>query len=295
VSTLIVGCGYLGERVGRTLVLRGERVYGTVRSAGRAAEIATLGIEPVIADVVRPESLSALPEVDRVLYCVGFDRAGGQSMRTVYVEGLRNVLDRLPTSARRVVYAGATSVFGQTGGVWVDEDSPTQPVTVSGKVCLEAETALRAWAGGGQPGITAIVLRFSGLYGPGRVVRRALLERGAPIPGDPAKFLNLVHIDDAARAAIVALETAAPDPLYLVSDDRPLERREYYALAARLLGAPPPRFEPPVDGSPEEARDEANRRISNRRLREELGVTLAYPDITTGLPAALQSPTAGSM
>ena len=91
-------------------------------------------------------------------------------------------------------------------------------------------------------GASLVILRFSGLYGPDRVIRRVLLERGEPIPGDPAGYLNLVHIDDAAQAAVAALEAARPDPLYLVSDDRPVERREYYALAARLLDAPPPRY-----------------------------------------------------
>jgi nucleoside-diphosphate-sugar epimerase len=287
VSTLIVGCGYLGERVGGELVRRGEQVFGSVRSAGRAEAIARLGIEPVIADVVRPETVGGLPAIARVFYCVGFDRSSGDAIRAVYVGGLTNLLERLPDSARRIVYASSTSVYGQSGGDWVDEDSPTAPVTSSGKVCLEAETALREWAARHRRGNPPVVLRFSGLYGPGRVVRRALLERGEPIPGDPTRFLNLIHVDDAARAAIAALEAGRPNPLYLVSDGRPIERREYYELAARLLGAPPPQFEPPVAGGPEAAGEEANRRISNRRMRESLRVDLAYPDITAGLPAAI--------
>jgi nucleoside-diphosphate-sugar epimerase len=127
------------------------------------------------------------------------------------------------------------------------------------------------------------VLRFSGLYGPGRVIGRAVLGRGDPITGNPDRFLNLVHIDDAARAAAAALVTEVPDPLFLVTDDRPVERREYYSLAARLLNATPPRFEPPSLDD----RDTTNRRIANRKMREVLGVRLAYPDIITGLPAAL--------
>ena len=94
--TLIVGCGYLGARVGSMLVRRGDQVWGTVRSSGRAAQIASHGIDPVIADVLRPETLESLPAAERVLCCVGFDRAGGADMRTVYVEGLRNLLERLP-------------------------------------------------------------------------------------------------------------------------------------------------------------------------------------------------------
>ncbi len=286
-STLIVGCGYLGECVGSELVRRGERVFGTVRSARRASEITDLKINPLVADVLRPETLQLAPATERVLFCVGFDRAGGADMRTVYVEGLRNLLERLPTPAPRLVYVSSTSVYGQSGGEWVDEDSPAQPIQQSGRVCLEAEQAASQWAQG--TGASLVVLRLSGLYGPSRVIRRALLERGEPIPADPSGYLNLVHIDDAARAAIAAIDAPGPDPLYLVSDDRPVQRHEYYELAARLLDAPPPRYLPSADAREGAIHDAANRRIANRRMRVGLGVNLLYPDIWKGLPAALGS------
>ena len=76
-TTLIIGCGYLGERVGVRLRRGGEQVFGTVRSDARAAEIAAQGIEPVIADVLDRASLRGLPAAERVFYCVGFDRSAG--------------------------------------------------------------------------------------------------------------------------------------------------------------------------------------------------------------------------
>ncbi len=286
-STLIIGCGYLGQRVGALACRMGERVFGTIRSAGRAADIVRVGIEPVIADVLDLESLRGLPAADRVFYSVGFDRTAGSTMRTVYVNGLQNVLDRLPALTTRFVYASSTGVFGQSGGEWVDEESPTNPAHESGRICLEAECRIRAWANSRDGSAKAIILRFAGLYGPGRVVRRAIVERGEPIPGDPSKYLNLIHIDDAAGAAIAALETTAAPPVYLITDDRPVSRREYYSLIARLLGAPESRFEMPRPGTVEEGRDATNKRISNHRMREVLGVKLQYSDIVTGLPAAL--------
>lgn len=284
-TTLIIGCGYLGERLGIRLVQDGGRIFGTVRSPERAEAIARSGIVPVIADVLRPETLAALPAADRVFYAVGFDRSAGAAMREVYVDGLQNVLDRLPGSVDRFVYAGSTGVYGQSGGEWVDEDSPAAPEHESGRVVLEAEGRIRAWAG--ARGVSAVILRFAGLYGPGRIVRRALLERAEPIPGDPDRFLNLVHIDDAAAAAAAVLDCENPAPVYLVADDRPVTRREYYATAARVIGAPEPRFEPPRPGSVESTRDATNKRVDNRRLKADLGVVLRYPDITTGLVAAL--------
>jgi nucleoside-diphosphate-sugar epimerase len=289
VTTLIVGCGYLGQRVGVLLSGRGERVFGSVRSSARADAIARLGIEPVIADVLSPASLRALPTAERVLYCVGFDRSAGASMRAVYVDGLKNVLNHLDRSPviKRFVQASSTGVYGQTGGEWVDENSPAVPASDSGRVVLEAEECVRGWASRRDGSCFAVVIRFAGLYGPDRVVRLGLVKSGEPIPGDPEKLLNLIHIDDAAQAAVAAL--AAPDvaPVYLASDDRPVTRRDYYARVAALVGAPAPRFVPPQPGSAVDARDATSKRIANGRMKTGLGVDLFYPDIMTGLPAAL--------
>jgi nucleoside-diphosphate-sugar epimerase len=287
-TTLIVGCGYLGERLGERLRRQGERVVGTVRSPDRASAITALGIDPVVADVLAPESLGRLPEAEHMFYAVGFDRAAGSSMRRVYVDGLRNVLEKLPRTVTRVVYASSTGVYGQTDGEWVDEASPAVPQHESGRVCLEAEQLLRNWAASTDRSVTAIVLRFAGLYGPGRMVRRSLLEREEPIPGDPQKFLNLIHIDDAAQAAVAALEAVRPEPLYVVTDDRPVTREEYYTRMAELLDAPAPRFALAAANTPEAARDATNKRLSNRRIKSGLNLSLIYPDITTGLAAALQ-------
>jgi putative transcription antitermination factor YqgF len=305
VTTLVVGCGYLGTEVARRLVARGERVLGTTRSAVRGGWLRAQAIEPVVADVLEPESLRKLPRADRVLYCVGHDRAVGLPMRTVFVGGLTHALEALAGRFGHLVYASATSVYGQTDGGWVDEDSPTVPREESGRVCLEAETLAREFAV--DRGLSLSIVRYSGLYGPGRIIRRKALEQGEPIAGDPLKWLNLVHIDDAAAAAVAALDRGAAGRVYLATDDRPVTREEYYSLAARCLGAPAPRFVPAGQGGHRPA-TAASKRVSNRRIKDELGVRLAFPDVTTGLPAAItverglpgtagrpQSPGAGSM
>ena len=284
-TTLIVGCGYLGKRVGAELVAAGDRVWGTVRSRAKGESLAALGIEPVVADVLEPASLRALPGADRVLYAVGFDRSAGVAMRTVYVDGLRNVLEQVGQPGRRVVYASSTGVYGHDDGSWVDEEAPTTPRHESGRVCLEAEALAREW--GALHGLGVIVLRFAGLYGPGRVPRRDNVEHVDPIVGDPSKFVNFVHIHDAAAAAVAALERGVPARIYHVADDRPVTRLEFYGRMAECLGAAVPRFVPPDEGSTEALRDASNKRITNVRMRDELGVRLRYPDVVHGLPMAL--------
>lgn len=284
-STLIVGCGFLGRRVGRLLAARGQRVWGTVRSQARAAELPAWGVDPIVANVLDADSLVRLPLSGRVVYCVGFDRTAGIPMRTVYVDGLRHALGRLVGQVKLLVYASSTGVYARDDGGWVDEDYPAEPRHEAGRVCLEGEEVVREYAR--ERGLQAIILRFSGLYGPGRVMRKASLAQGDPIVGDPAKWLNVIHVDDAAAATVAALDQGRPGRTYVVSDDRPVERREFYGRVSEQLGYPPPRFVLPEPGSPEAAREESNKRAANRRMREELGVELTYPDITTGIPAAL--------
>ena len=253
-TTLIVGCGYLGRRVGRLLADRGEtRLRDDATEPTGPTSWPRWGIEPVLADVLDPASLAGLPEADRVLYCVGFDRSAGVPMRTVYVDGLRNALERLldragrgsSTPARRASTARTTAA----GSTRTRRPSPT---TESGRVCLDAETAGRGRRRGA--GSTSVVVRFSGLYGPGRIMRRAALERGEPIAATPTKWLNLIHIDDAAAAAVAALDRGDPGRVYLATDDRPVERRRVlHPGRRRPLGARRPGSSPPEPGSPEAA------------------------------------------
>ena len=262
---------------------RDEVVYGTTRTAERGRELEPLGIIPVIANVLKPDSFPTFPTVDRVFHCVGFDRSAGIPLRVVYLDGLRNVLQALKDRTPRIVSASSTSVYAQDKGEWVDEESPAEPTSESGKACLDAERTLAEIRS--ESGIEYAVIRYSGLYGPGRIIRRSDLERGAPIAGDPLKFLNLVHIQDAAMAAIAVLDSGTSGRIYLASDDRPVPRQSYYRLAASLLQAPPPNFMAPQPGHA--IREEPNKRISNRRIKEELGFQPAYPSIVEGLPASL--------
>src|SRR5207247_1991336 len=122
---------------------------------------------------------------------------------------LANVLAQLPPP-KRFIYVSSSSVYGQTNGGWVDETSPTEPNEESGRIVLEAENLLRAKLP------NAIFLRFAGIYGPGRLLRRQTIERGDPIVGDADKWLNLIHVDDGARVILAAEERAEPGRVYNV-------------------------------------------------------------------------------
>jgi nucleoside-diphosphate-sugar epimerase len=289
VSTLIVGCGYLGLRIGTRLSNRHEIVYGTVRSERRVEALRRSGIAPLIVDVLDTEALKTLPRVEHVIYTVGFDRSAGIPMRRVYVEGLANVIRTIASPSVRMVYVSSTGVYGQTDGEWVDEDSPTEPTSESGKICLEAERIAGSLAK--ETGLELVILRLSGLYGPGRIITATSLNRlraGEPIPGDPTKYLNMIHIDDAASATICVLDWGTAGRTYLASDDRPILRRDYYQLPAEMFpDAPPVRFQQPDPNSGKVGRDSSNKRVSNQRIKSELGFTLQYPHVLDGFFASL--------
>ena len=283
VDKLIVGCGYLGRRVAADWLRQGSAVAALTRSPERAAELRDAGIVPLIGDVTRSDSLAALPAAGTVLYAVGFDRTAGHARRAVSVDGLANVLRTLGPRAERWIHVSSTSVYGQSAGEVVDEASPTEPPQENGRICLEAEQLVRRVVP------QSFILRLAGIYGPGRLLRRLHeLSSQTPISGNPEAWLNLIHVDDAAAAVLAAEARGPAGGTWLVCDERPIARRDYYELLARLAAAPPPVFASESDAGVERPVD-LNKRCSSRRIRSELGLVLRYPSIVEGLPQALSA------
>lgn len=275
-TALVVGCGYLGQRVAAAWRDQNRTVSALTRT--REPEIRRQGFIPVRGDVLEVGSLARLPAVDTVLYAVGMDRGTGRSMHDVYVGGLRNVLSELPP-CKTFIYISSTSVYGQTDGSIVDEQSQTEPIEESGRVVLEAEQLLRSQIN------SAIILRFAGIYGPNRLLRKQALLNEEPLVGDAEKWLNLIHVSDGVAAVLAAEEKAPVGSTFVISDGTPVRRRDFYTYLAERLGAPTARFEPPPAGRPPVL--EANRRLSNHRAVKELGFHPQYPDYRSGIDASL--------
>jgi nucleoside-diphosphate-sugar epimerase len=278
---LVIGCGYLGRRVAAIWRSEGLQVSALTRSAENAAALAGQGIEPIEGDVLLPETLRALPAAEILLYAVGFDRSAAASKRDVYVRGLANVLQGIGPPLRRLLYVSSTSVYGQDAGEWIDETSETRPATEDGQIVLAAEETVRTAC----PGGLATVLRFSGIYGPGRLLRRIeSVRNGEPIAADPDGFLNLIHVDDGALILSRLAQRDTVHATYLVTDDRPVRRREYYGLLARLVGAREPVF---AFAANDRVGRSLNKQCSNARIKAELGAVLRFPTIEIGLPHAV--------
>ena len=287
---LVVGCGYLGERVARRWVAAGSRVIGITRRAARAAELHALGIEPVIIDVTAAEpgwrdTFASLGRPATVFWSVGFDRAARATHRDVHVEGLKKLLDALATTSSvspptRIIFSSSTGVWGDEGGGVVDEASPPNPSRDAGRVLVEAEALLAAHPLG--PGTT---LRFAGLYGPDRLPRLDDLRAGRPLAADPDSWLNLVHVDDAAAVVCTVTAAASPQPLYVVSDGTPVRRREWYGRLATLTGSPEPRWDPSAPRT-----RGADKRVDPSRLFTDFPLMLLHPDSLVALAGLVNAP-----
>jgi nucleoside-diphosphate-sugar epimerase len=287
-SKLIFGCGYLGGRVAQRWRALGNDVVVVSRSPERAVVFKQHGYAVIMADVTQPSTLIDLPAAETVLFAIGCDRTTGQSIEDVYAGGMRNVLAALPSGTGRMVYISTTGVYGDTGGDWIDEETPPDPQRDGGRASLAAERVLAE-----HPlGRNAVVLRLAGIYGPGRIPFRSLLRAGAPIPAPSDGNLNLIHVVDAAAVVLAAADgdlgksTGRPH-IYCVSDGHPVERGDYYREVACRIGAAPPEFVVPDADSPRAARAAQDRKVRNERMLAELGVQLTYPDYRAGLAAIL--------
>jgi nucleoside-diphosphate-sugar epimerase len=291
--TLIVGCGYTGLRLAARLqAMRFDGpIVGTTRSEERSGELAAVGVEPLVGGLTEREALRRIERLDPrlVVYFVP-PRLSGE-------DPLPGVLRALKGSALEAfLYASSTSVYGDRGGDWVDETSEVRPDSLTAKARHAAEQrvleAVKAW------GVAARVCRITGIYGPGRTLRRAL-ESGdyVLIEGHDA-WVNRVHVEDLVSGLVAAWKRGRDGAVYNLTDDEPHRASDFANLAARLHGLPAPnwvgRYEASQRLSEQRLRRKLDsKRVRNQPLREELSVTLEYPSFRTGLPAAVSMERSG--
>ncbi len=281
---LVVGFGYLGSRLTRSLHQQGCQVWATTRTPDKLPSIRQAGGQGVLLDLITGQGMEHLPRVDAVVYCAAPPRGEAATRRRLHGPGLRRLLDHLTASPpERFVLISSTGVYGPQEEGWITEQTPPAPATEAGAVLLEAERMAQQALGQER----LVVLRLAGLYGPGRVPYLRQLRAGEPLAVPQQGFLNLIHVEDAAEAARLALGQPQVPPLVLVSDGHPVRRTDYYAQVASLIGAPPPRFVAPLPESPKAQRATGSKRISNRLLLRALAFRLRFPSYRQGLAHAL--------
>ncbi len=284
---LIVGCGYVGQPLGAELVRLGHQVVGVRRTAEGAAQLQESGITPVVADITRVEDLRRLPgPFDWVVNTVSSTKGGEAEYREVYLQGTRNLIEAFPAGTiRKFVYTSSTSVYGQTDGSVVKETSATEPASATSQLLVEAEQLLLDAARTRQ--FPAAILRVSGIYGPGRGhLFLQYLRDEARIASKGERLLNMIHRDDVVRSIVAALQSGRPGEIYNATDDEPVAQIHFFRWLSESLGKPMPPYATEEENA-QRKRGLTQKKVSNRRLRMELGVALQYPNFRIGYSAEM--------
>lgn len=279
---LIVGCGYTGRRLAAALKARGEEVQATTRTPESAAALTAAGLRASVVDLDQPPVPPVALADTHVFYLAPPPGTGATDPRMTAF--LRACIEfGQPT---RILYFSTTGVYGDCHGAWIDETHPVSPTADRALRRWDAEQQLRAWRR--ETGRQLVILRVAGIYGPGRLPLERL-RRGLPLVAeDDAPFTNRIHVDDLATVAIAAMDLAPDDAVYNACDGHPTTMNDYFNRVADLIGLARP---PVVSLAEAPAALSAgmlsyvreSRRLSNRRLREELGVTLRFPTLNEGL------------
>jgi nucleoside-diphosphate-sugar epimerase len=284
---LIVGCGYIGSRVAQRLQAQGEPVTGVVSSAASAERLGGRGIPVIRCDLDTGQLPAGSTEGQQVFYFAPPPPRGGQDTR------MQRFLDGCGVSGQpaRIVYISTTGVYGDCAGEWVDESRPANPQVDRARRRWHAEQLLRGWQehGGGE----LVILRVAGIYGPGKLPL-ARLRRGEPMVAETdAPWTNRIHADDLVEVCLAAMQRGSDGAVYNACDDEPGNMTDYFNRVADLAG-----LEPPPVISLQQAREQLSpgllsylgesRRLSNRRMHDELQVELRYPTLAEGLPACFE-------
>ena len=284
---LIVGCGYVGLPLGAELVRQGHEVFGLRRHPNDDAELKASGVQPLTADITRPDELARIPgPFDWVVNTVSSNKGSAEEYQQVYVNGTRSLIEWLSLNPpRKFVYTGSTSVYGQTDSSVVKESSPTEPASATGKLLVETEKLLIAAAQIGK--FPAVILRVAGIYGPqrGHLFLQYLRDE-ARIAGKGDRIINMIHRDDLVNIIVAALKNGRVGEIYNAVDDEPVTQLHFFRWLSESLGKWMPPFATDEDNA-QRKRGITNKKVSNRRLKMELGVQLKYPTFRQGYTAEI--------
>lgn len=283
---LIFGCGDVGRRIVRFLLDEGaepKEISGLVNSEISKSKAADLGISTEIVDLDCLENDLFVCHQTQMYYTIAPQKSGREDLRSSAVIKQFEKNGILPM---KVVLISTTGVYGDYKGEWVDEQSEASPQTDRGKRRLSSEQQWLEW--GSRNFVSVSVLRAPGIYAYSRIPRQRIAKKIPVVSAEECGFTNRVHADDLARACIQTMDKAVHTDIYNVTDGRPGKISEYLQAAAKVLEMPPL---PEI--SMQQAQQELSegmlsylsesRKISNRKLIDELGFELLYPNFRIGL------------
>jgi nucleoside-diphosphate-sugar epimerase len=278
-SILIAGSGFVGSRLVRFLDDAGIHVYPLRRSPQSARPDSRT--HPIQADLLDAAALLDLPQtVNCVIFTASADESTPASYRKTYLDAQKNLasaLEKMGRPINRWLFVSSTRVFGDTGGDWVDESSPARPSDELGEILLQAEHLAHnmPWP--------SSVIRFSGIYGPGRNrLLKQCMQQQIALPPE-GLYSNRIHRDDCARVLLHLLQSTVVHPLVLASDRDPVEYRAFIQWVYHQLRLSPPNH----PGHPAGRKQRSNKRC-NANLLVRSGFHFQYPSYREGYPPLIR-------
>lgn len=271
-NILVVGLGDIGYPVALALHKLGHQVTGLKRQALKSPAPFSV----MLADISQPTALESLStQFDLLLFVVSPGGRQAEAYQAVFYNGLKNLLGHFAAAERHptCLMVSSTSVYAQNQGEWVDESSETRPIVATAQWLLTAEQLLY------DADNKHCVVRFSGIYGPGRdwLIRRAA--GGEAIQRDPSSYTNRIHQQDCVAVLLFLtnklLASEQLQSCYLASDNDPAPLWDVINWIAEQYHFPAPIALSVAVHAPQ------NKRCSNRRLTE-LGYKFQYSSYKDG-------------
>lgn len=281
-NLFVFGPGYAAQQFISIYRQRFVRISGTFRSDTKAAALKTSGIVPYFFDTdsFDPGILDEISLADALLVSIPPVFGSDPVLRSL--SGAIASAPRL----RWVGYLSTVGVYGDAGGAWVDENTLPSPVNERSRHRITAESQ---WLDLGKSAPFRVqVFRLAGIYGPGRNALLKVADGTAQRLIKPGQVFNRIHTADIAQVLMASIDHPVHNGIYNVADDEPCPPQDVITYAAHLLGlAPPPEVAfATADLSPM-ARSfyQDNKRVRNKRIKDELGVRLRFPTYREGLKA----------
>jgi nucleoside-diphosphate-sugar epimerase len=280
---VIVGCGDIGQRVGKILREQGKQILATAKTEESAAELESLGFSTLIGNFDYQEDAPLVPVHNKQVFYFMSPQGGGKSDYRMLNFCRQLGPDNRPA---KVVYISTSGVYGDCRGAVVTEETPINPQTTRALRRASAESQLQEQAE--KLEFELVILRVTGIYGPGRLPVSRIMQGHPVLKPEDASFTNRIHSFDLVQVCLAAMDKGEHGDIFNVCDGQESSMTDYFLAVADLYELPRPK-----QISMAEAEKEMNplmlsyqkesRRMSNKKMLDKLGVVLQYPTLAEGL------------
>ncbi|XP_039810947.1 uncharacterized protein LOC120673964 isoform X2 [Panicum virgatum] len=292
----VFGAGFVGRYVSERLLAQGWQISGTCTSPAKKRELEVLGMKASVFDATESslQSIHSLQQATHLLISIPPIPGFGDPLLNLN-EDLRRILSH--GNLEWLCYLSSTSVYGDCGGALVDEDHMVNPKSESAKLRYEAE---KGWLNlVNHLNLSAFIFRLGGIYGPGRSALDTLAKNNSLSQRqkmrESKQYTARIHVADIYQAVLASMSTRCARKIFNVVDDDPAPRAEVFAFARSLIEMRHPDLiteSPDVNSAESDIQERilpAEKRVSNARMKKELGVKLLHPTYRSGLQSILDS------